>query len=257
MEKTEQIGGINLNYKLTGTGQQVVILLHGWGCDLNIFADIHAQLEKDFTVYTLDLPGFGKSSEPQTVWGIEDYTQHLEQFIQEKSISSPILIGHSFGGRMSILYASRNAVEKVILVGSAGIKPSRSMDYYAKVYSFKAAKKVLPWLVGKQKAGELIDDYRKQAGSSDYNSASPTMRAILSQVVNEDLQSVMPRIKASTLLIWGEQDTATPLADGKKMESLIPDAGLVTFQNCGHYCFLEKKHDFGIIVDNFLASSKA
>lgn len=253
MEKTESINGIQQHYKVSGTGNQSVILLHGWGCDLNIFTKIHHALAQHFTVYTLDLPGFGKSSEPSTLWGIEKYTLHLKAFIQHLNINTPILLGHSFGGRISILYASRNPVKKVILVGSAGIKPTRSMKYYAKVYSFKTVKKVLPFLVGKKKANKLIDDYRKQAGSSDYNAASATMRGILSKVVNEDLQHVMPKIKVPTLLIWGENDTATPLKDGQKMEKLIPNSGLVVFKGCGHYCFLDKSKDFEIIIDNFLS----
>lgn len=252
MEKTENIQGIDLHYKQSGTGSQVVILLHGWGCDLNIFAKIHGQLAEKFTVYTLDLPGFGKSAEPSTIWGIEDYTAHLEAFVKSKNIQSPILLGHSFGGRMSLLYASRNEVQKMIITGGAGIKPTRTFSYYTKVYSYKTAKNVLPFIVGKRKAKEWMDDYRKQAGSSDYNSASDILRGILSKVVNEDLQHVMPKIKASTLLIWGENDTATPLKDGQKMEKLIPDAGLVTFKNAGHYAFLDKSGEFGIIVDNFL-----
>lgn len=254
MEKTENIQGIDLHYKLSGTGKQVVILLHGWGCDHTIFAKVEAQLAEKFTVYNLDLPGFGKSSEPASIWGIEDYTAHLEHFIKAKNIQSPVLLGHSFGGRMSILCASRNVVKKVLLVGSAGIKPTRSLSYYTKVYSYKTAKNVLPWIVGKNKAEEWMNDYRKQAGSSDYNSASPIMRGILSKVVNEDLQHVMPKIKAPTLLLWGENDTATPLADAKKMEKLIPNAGLVTFKGTGHYSFLEKSTEFGIVVDSFLNS---
>lgn len=256
MEKTENIANQSLHYKVEGTGNQSIILLHGWGCDLSIFAHINEQLARDFTVYTLDLPGFGKSEEPKDVWGIEEYTAHLEAFIQEKNIKNPILLGHSFGGRMSILYASRNTVKKIILVGSAGIKPTRSLSYYGKVYSYKAVKNTLPYLVGKKKAEEVLESYRKTAGSSDYGSASPKMRMILSKVVNEDLQHVMPKIKAPTLLIWGENDTATPIADGRKMEKLIPDAGLVPFKNCGHYCFLEKKGEFGLIVDNFLEKDK-
>jgi pimeloyl-ACP methyl ester carboxylesterase len=252
MEKTEKIQGLNLHYKQSGTGKQVVILLHGWGCDLTIFAKIHAQLEEKFTVYTLDLPGFGESDEPNSVWGIENYTAHLEAFVKSKNIQSPILLGHSFGGRMSLLYSSRNEVKKMVITGGAGIKPTRTLSYYAKVYSYKTAKNVLPFIVGKNKAKEWMDDYRKQAGSSDYNTASDTMRGILSKVVNEDLQYIMPKIKASTLLIWGEDDTATPLEYGQKMEELIPDAGLVTFKNAGHYAFLDKSVEFGIVVDNFL-----
>ena len=93
---------------------------------------------------------------------------------------------------------------------------------------------------------------RAKRGSSDYAGASPMMRRILSKVVNEDLKSVMLRIKASTLLIWGEQDTATPLHDAKIMEKLIPDAGLVSFEGCGHYSFLDNPMGFRAVLSEFL-----
>ena len=66
------------------------------------------------------------------------------------------------------------------------------------------------------------------------------MRAILSKCVNEDLCGVMPKIKAPTLLFWGDKDTATPITDAYKMESLIPDAGLVVAEGAGHFAFLER-----------------
>jgi pimeloyl-ACP methyl ester carboxylesterase len=80
------------------------------------------------------------------------------------------------------------------------------------------------------------------------------MRAILSKVVNEDLKHVMPNIKAPTLLIWGENDTATPLSDAKTMEKLIPDAGLVSFAGCGHYSFLDNPVQFAAVLTSFLKS---
>ena len=92
------------------------------------------------------------------------------------------------------------------------------------------------------------------SGSSDYAQASPRMRAILSKCVNEDLKSVMPDIKAPTLLIWGEQDTATPLSDAKVMEKLIPEAALVPFSGCGHYSFLDNPVQFGAVLESFLKS---
>ena len=62
----------------------------------------------------------------------------------------------------------------------------------------------------------------------------------------------MPHIQAPTLLIWGENDTATPLADAKKMEKLIPDAGLVSFPGCGHYSFLDNPVGFRAVLKSFL-----
>ncbi|MDE7369928.1 MAG: alpha/beta hydrolase, partial [Muribaculaceae bacterium] len=89
---------------------------------------------------------------------------------------------------------------------------------------------------------------------SDYRNSSPKMRAIMSKVVNEDLCHLMPEISAPTLLIWGENDTATPLSDAKKMERLIPDAGLVSFPGCGHYSFLDNPGQFAAVLNSFLKS---
>ena len=109
-------------------------------------------------------------------------------------------------------------------------------------------------LLVRVKAEKWIESLRSRAGSSDYAAASPRMRAILSRVVNEDLTGVMPAIKAPTLLIWGENDTATPLADAKVMERLIPGSGLVCFPGCGHYSFLDNPVQFAAVLRSFLNS---
>ncbi|MBR5743808.1 MAG: alpha/beta hydrolase, partial [Muribaculaceae bacterium] len=161
-------------------------------------------------------------------------------------------IGHSFGGRVAILLGSRNQTDKIILVDAAGIRPKRSLKYYFKVYTFKAGKHLTRLLMGKEKAEARIEKMRKKAGSSDYNNASPRMRAILSKVVNEDLTDRLPLIKVPTLLVWGENDTATPLRDAKIMEREIPDAGLVVFPGCGHYSFLENPRQFAAVLRSFI-----
>lgn len=78
------------------------------------------------------------------------------------------------------------------------------------------------------------------------------MRRIMSTSVNQDLKHLMPSIKAPTLLIWGEKDTATPLRDAKTMEKLIPDAGLVLYEGCGHYSFLERPGQTAAVIKSFL-----
>lgn len=257
MNKTIDIDGLKINYTVSGEGPRNVLLMHGWGCSTATMALFEQTITTQcpgYTVYNIDLPGHGASDEPSEVFGIEDYTRVIEKFTRILGIEKPVLIGHSFGGRISILYSSRNPVDKVILVDSAGVKPRRSLKYYVKVYSFKAAKRVLPLLMGKKRAQAIIDAWRGKAGSADYAAASPMMRAILSKCVNEDLRSVMPRISAPTLLIWGENDTATPMRDAKIMERLIPDAGLVSFPGCGHYSFLDNPGQTRAVLANFLNS---
>lgn len=251
MLQTRNLCGVTLQYNVEGDGYPV-ILMHGWGCNHTTVASIERLLTPHFKVYNLDFPGFGGSSTPPAVWGVEEYTRLLEAFVKTEAIERPILIGHSFGGRVSILFASRNATHKVILVDAAGVKPRRPLKYYVKVYSFKLWKRLLPLVVGRKRADETIEAYRRKSGSADYNALTGTMRNILVKVVNEDLKAVMPRIQCPVLLIWGKNDTATPLRDARTMERLIPDAGLVAFDDAGHYSFLDKPYEFNAVVQNFL-----
>lgn len=257
MENRIEIDGVSLRYESEGSGSRPVIVMHGWGCKASTVAVLAtAAAGAGTTVYNLDLPGFGGSSEPEEVWGIERYTALLEEFVRRLGLKNPVLIGHSFGGRMAILYASRNPVSKLILVDAAGIKPRRSLKYYLKVYSFKAGKRLLPVLVGRARADEIIDRWRGKAGSSDYSAASPKMRAIMSRVVNEDLSDCLPKIKAPTLLIWGEKDTATPMRDARKMERLIPDAGLVSYPEAGHFSFLDRPGQTEAVIRSFITPER-
>lgn len=251
MEKSYIYDRITLRYDDEGEGEPL-LLLHGWGCESSVWNGIRPILAKHFRVISVDLAGFGRSDEPQSVWGIEDYTRSIEALTKEIGAQRPILVGHSFGGRISILFASRNAASRVILADSAGIKPRRPLSYYYKVYSYKAMRRLLPLLVGGNRARQLIEQRRAKSGSADYNNASPMMRAILSKCVNEDLCSVMPKIEAPTLLFWGDRDTATPIADARRMEQLIPDAGLVVAQGCGHFAMTENFPLFAASVTRFL-----
>ncbi len=251
MEKNVTIKGIKLHYRVEGEGS-AVILMHGWGCNCTTLASVEKTAAENHKVYNVDFPGFGQSQEPTEVWGVEEYTQVIEELARIEQIDRPTLLGHSFGGRVGIVYASRNEVSKLILVDAAGVKPRRSLKYYIKVYSYKAMKRLMPIIFGKEGAKRRMDAYRAKVGSSDYNGASEMMRRILSKVVNEDLKHLMPKIKAPTLLIWGENDTATPLSDAKTMERLIPEVGLVSFPGCGHYSFLDNPYQFAAVLRSFL-----
>lgn len=245
-----QYKNIRVFYQSYGNGP-VVILLHGWGCTHQVYETLAQQLSAGYNVYSLDLPGFGQSDEPDSVWGIEDYVAFLEDFVEKivGDVTPPIsLLGHSFGGRMAILYASRHPVTRLVLVDAAGIKPKRPLSYYIKVYSYKVARF---FLLNVLRRPDLFEKYRAGKGSADYNAASAKMKAVLSKVVNEDLRHCLPRIQAPTLLFWGENDTATPLADALLMEKKIPDAGLVRVPGVGHFSFLEAPVLFAKVIASF------
>ncbi|MCM1449053.1 MAG: alpha/beta hydrolase [Clostridiales bacterium] len=261
MDKQLSTRGVTMHYTVTGNGPDTVILMHGWGCDASTVESMRAVLAPCHRVLTVDFPGHGSSTEPPlrpdgTPWGVDDYTRVIEDLVAAEDAGEPILVGHSFGGRVAILYASRNNVKKMVLVDAAGVKPRRQLGYYLKVYRFKIYKKLAPMLLGKKRGETLIERYRSRRGSADYRQASPMMRSVMSKVVNEDLRHVMPLVKAPTLLMWGEEDTATPMSDARIMEKLIPDAGLVSFSHCGHFSFLDNPAAFSRVLDNFLNQSR-
>jgi pimeloyl-ACP methyl ester carboxylesterase len=204
------------------------------------------------------LPGHGKSTEPAESLYADDFARITITVLGKLNVKDPILIGHSNGGRtiLSMVGRMRYTAKKIVLIDSAGIKPHRSISYYLKVYSFKAVKRLAYLLLNEQKAATLVERYRRKAGSDDYNAASPVMRATLSNLVNDDLAPCLPKINAPTLLIWGDNDDATPLSDGKLMESRIPDAGLVVLKGCGHFSYLEKPYDVNVILDKFLGNAE-
>jgi pimeloyl-ACP methyl ester carboxylesterase len=247
---TIEIDGISTRFQCVGSGEPVLVL-HGWGAKIEAVAPIVGALSVGRAVYAPDLPGFGETGLPPEPWGIADYTRWTLALLDHLGLDRVSIIGHSNGGRIAIYLASHHPqrVEKLILVDSAGIRPKRGLKYYRRVGLAKAAKHVGPRL---GPAGRRLQQrVAARVASSDYASAG-ALRPTFVKIVNEDLTSLLPKISAPTLLVWGAQDTSTPLADGRTMERLIPDAGLVVFDNAGHFSYLDEPDRFGRIAAHFL-----
>lgn len=249
------INGLKINYEEKGEGD-LIVLLHGWGSNIKLFANMIDLLSKKYKVVAMDMPGFGESEEPKTAWDVGDYVQFVIDFIKEYDTKEVMLLGHSFGGRVIIKMHSLSElpfkVTKVILVDSAGIMPPKSNKKSWRTRYYKLGKAFLSTKLMQKLAPDALENFRKKMGSADYAAASPMMRQVMVKVVNEDLEPYLPNIKCPTLLVWGVNDTATPLSDGEKMEKLIPDAGLVKLENAGHYSFLEQQFIFNRVMCSFM-----
>lgn len=252
---TKTVNGIKINYEQKGEGD-LIVLLHGWGSNIKLFANLIDLLSKKYKVVAMDMPGFGESAEPPSAWCVDDYVDFVIDFLKDYNTDKVMLLGHSFGGRVIIKMNSRKnlpfKITKVILVDSAGILPPKSNKKSFRTYYYKAGKAVLSTAIAQKLAPDALENFRKKMGSADYAAASPLMRQVLVKVVNEDLEPLLPNIKCPTLLVWGVNDTATPLSDGEKMEKLIPDAGLVKLENAGHYSFLEQQFIFNRVMSSFM-----
>ena len=241
-----QINGRRVRYIDEGQGTEV-LLLHGWAAPAETYRLIIDHLSPRCRVVAPDLPGFGGSEEPSAPWSVDDYTDFILEFCHEVGLHTPTLIGHSYGGRIVIKLMNRPnlriSVPKIILMDGAGIKPKRGPSYYIKVYSYKAAKRLLP---------PLAEKMRGKTGSADYRNASPVMRRTMVLALNEDLTPLLSGISSPTLLIWGENDTATPLSDGQTMEKLIPGSGLVVLKDSGHFSFADRWGQCSRVLDSFI-----
>jgi pimeloyl-ACP methyl ester carboxylesterase len=247
------IDGLNINYICEGQGKNV-LLLHGWGANIDTMLPIFNHLKDRFKVYAVDLPGFGQSDKPKEVWGNFEYADIIKKFIGKMEMDNVILIGHSHGGRISIILANRypELIKKMVLIDSAGLIPKRSLKYYFKVYTFKILKTLYSALFFWTDKNKRMEKFYKRFGSTDYRQADGIMRKIMVKVINQDLRPLLQGIKASTLLIWGENDTATPLYMGKIMEKEIKDSGLVVLDNAGHYSYVDQYYRFKLVLDSFL-----
>ena len=243
-----EIDGINCRYMTYGDKGRPVVLLHGWGQNLEMMANIAIFLKEHFKVYSLDLPGFGKTSEPRQAYSVKDYAEWLHKFLVALEVADPIIIGHSFGCRIAFHYAYHYPVHRMCLTGAAGLRPSRSILWYIRTYSYKIGKRII--LASPFKG--ILKKLQDNVGSADYRNASGIMRATLVKVVNDDVRDLLPHIDVETLLVFGSEDEATPLASGKQLEKLLPNAALVIFEGDDHYAYFHQATRFNAVLDAFL-----
>ena len=234
------VDGLNINYIQYGSGHDI-ILLHGWGQNIEMMKPVGDNFSDRFRITILDLPGFGESDEPKEAWTIDRYNSFLEEFISKLEIKKPIVIGHSFGGRLAIRYSARNPIEKLVLFGAPCIRIQEELPVGVKV--LKSIKK-LPFM------NDIGEYMKKYIGSRDYKAASPIMRQTLVEVVNEDLSKYAREIEEPTLLIWGTNDTEAPIKEARELEKIMIDAALIELPGT-HYAYLENLARIVSILDNF------
>lgn len=218
------------------------MFLHGYGCTFNTFYRQTVFFERYFSVYGLDLKGFGDNREMPYPYSLDDYILEVKEYIYKKGIKTPSVIAHSFGGRIAVKMAAEDekAFDKIVLTGAAGLKPRFSLKKTLKKRTFSLLKRFLP----KEKLSGFY--------SEDYRSLSPVMRESFIKIVNEYVDGLLDRINNPTLIINGENDKETPPYSAKRFHKGIKNSKLVFIKNAGHFCFLEAPLKFNSEVREFL-----
>lgn len=250
------LGGIQVFYRKEGSqSSPPLILLHGWGVDSRIFRQLIKSLADRFCVYSIDLPGFGRTAPPSQDWGVFEYSSLVKHFIISEDLRGVFLLGHSFGGRIAIVLAATDPqmISKLILVDSAGFRTtsrkvkSALLTCAAKVFSI-----LFPF---RRVTRQILKPYfYKTIGNYDYL-RSGTLKLIFGRVINRDLTEFVKRISMPTLIIWGEDDKETPLQFARKLNSLIPMSELFIVAQADHFPFVTRPEEFTERLRQFLLSS--
>ena len=219
-----------------------VVLLHGWGQNIEMMKPLGDGI-KESNIYIIDLPGFGGSTEPKNAWQLIDYVEFLNKLFKKLNIKKPVLIGHSFGGEISLLYASVYDVDKIVILDSPYRPIVKKVSLKQKI--FKIAKKI-PVL------NKLEGFAKRHTGTKEYRSASDTMRKILVNSVNSDITNEIKKIKAPVIIIWGEYDDTVPLIDAYDLEKLLVDSAVIVYEGKTHYAYLEELGRTINIVNSFI-----
>lgn len=234
------IDGIKTAYLEEGAGG-LIVLLHGWSKRKEEYDELAALLSTNHRVIRVDLPGFGESDLPPTSWCVGDYARFTSLFLAEAHLNGPIIIGHSFGGRVAIKMTSgnREIAKQLILIDSAGIERksfvTRLLIKFARFTPFSA------------KGG-----LSSVLGSSDYTKLTGVMKETFKNVVNENLEGDLAKIQTPTLIIWGEEDHTTPLWQGRRMHELIHGSKFMTIPNANHGLPYRNAREAAKIIENFI-----
>ncbi|QQG44132.1 MAG: alpha/beta hydrolase [Candidatus Roizmanbacteria bacterium] len=245
------INDLLINYYCLSQNQSlpVLLFLHGWRSESSLwFSAIPDSLSKNYQLYFIDLPGFGESQIPQVNFDLDNYSKVVKEFIKKLNLHPVTLVGHSFGGSMTINLAAKSPelIDKIVLIGSSGIR---------KKNRFKVTAAIIAKIVGPvfklPFMGNIRTKIYKMIGSEDYI-ATPELQQVYMNIINDDLSPLLSKIKKKTLLIWGKLDRETPLRYGEIMKKEIPNSQLVILSKAGHYSFLDDPYGFQKAFLSFL-----
>jgi pimeloyl-ACP methyl ester carboxylesterase len=231
---------------------KTILLLHGWQDNLHTFDTLASLLSKTYRVISLDFPGFGQSEMPKETWDLDNYVEFVRNFIQKLNLQVDMLVGHSFGGRIAIKGVAGKNLQpnKIILINSAGVSNRLTLrnsvlKVFAKIGNIVIY--ISPLFFWKDKLREKIYKFI----GSDYQKSGMLQKTFM-KIIAEDLSSAAQTITMPALLIWGENDTETPLSDGQRLAKLIPDSRLEIIKKAGHFVHQEKPEDVAKLIRIFM-----
>jgi pyruvate dehydrogenase E2 component (dihydrolipoamide acetyltransferase) len=237
-----------IRYAKRGDGGDAVLLVHGFGGDLdNWLFNIDALAEKA-TVYALDLPGHGQSNKTIADPSLAGLSHALIGLMDALGIENAHIVGHSVGGAVAMQTAldAPGRVKSLTLICSAGLGPeinSPFIDGFVNATSRRDLRPVLEQLFSDPKlvSRQLVDDVLKYKRLDGVGEALRSLRSNLFEDGRQraNLTPAFERIACPVLVIWGEQDNIIPashahaLADRARTEIVAGAGHMVQMEKAG------------------------
>jgi len=246
-----KIQDINIYYEKYGNKKQSILILPGWGDNRKTFYYLINFLQNYFTIYILDYPGFGNSQINKTLT-IFEYADIINEFVIKLNLENSILIAHSFGGRIISLLTTKYNIKykKIILINVAGLK-EHNIKLFFKTIIYKLLKKLKYLLPNKLKIKYSNYIFKKFA-SNDYKILPSNLYKTFQNIIKINLKKYYKKIDIDTLIIWGENDTITPIKMGYKLNNLIKKSYLIKLNNLNHFPYLENSYLVSNIIYHYL-----
>lgn len=248
------VQGLLTNYKTVGSGK-VVLLLHGWGDSLSTYDSLTVALKDKYKIVRLDLPGFGKTETPSQVYNLELFASFVSAFLEKIDVQDVYaIVGHSNGGAIAVKGLSSGVLssKKLVLLAASGIRTDHSMRKKSLRIVAKTAKLFTSFLP-KNVQKKLKKKVYAKIGSDIF--VAEDMQETFKQVLVENVVSEAHKIKADTLLVYGDKDTATPVRYGESFAKEIKKAQLEIVKEAGHFLHHTHSSDVESKIRTFLDKS--
>ncbi len=272
MSNFETVNNIKIHYEESGEGP-TVLFIHGFGETLFTWSKIIPVLSRNNHVIAIDLMGFGASDKPtdSSLYTIEYQAKLVVQFIRQKNLKNITLVGHSYGGGVTMLATvmllqDEGIIGKLIMIGGIAYKmpipafiklliiPFFSKLALAIISKRRLIKRMLKVAYYHQEKIEqsFISAYARPLHKSRARAALVYTARLIMPDNLDDYTSQYVNITVPALLIWGDRDVVVPIVTGKRLSQDLSGARLEIFQDCGHVPQEEEPEKTLALIDSFL-----
>jgi pimeloyl-ACP methyl ester carboxylesterase len=221
-----------INYEVLGKKGPWVVFVHGWGGTHKSLRKLASLASRHYRALVFDLPGFGRSDNPDPSWGVGEYAKLVEMLLKELKVDNPVYFGHSFGGSLGIYLAAKGMVDMQALVLCASSYKRTGKKSGLAVRTKRIVTTLLPFL---EETMARIRPflYRIFFRNSDL-AKYPHLERNFRLIVANDLTPLVSAVSVPTLIVWGGRDTATPLDFAHELHESIAGSTLRIYPHKSH-----------------------